>query len=55
LQTLIEDTLALDPRPAHERHKDGKEDQAWGMRVEHVDVKWRVLNGAAEIIAVVVV
>jgi len=55
LRLLIEDTLALDPRPAHERHKDGKEDQAWGMRVEHVDVKWRVKNGAAEIISVVVV
>ena len=55
LRVLIEDTLALDPRPAHERHKDGREDQTWGMRVEHVDVKWRVQNGAAEIISVVVV
>ena len=52
---LIEETLALDPRPAHERHKDGRPDQAWGMRVEHVDVKWRVQGGIAEIISVVVV
>ena len=55
LQQLIEETLALDPRPAHERHKDGRPDQAWGMRVEHVDVKWRVQNGIAEIISIVVV
>ena len=55
LQRLIEETLALDPRPAHERHRDGKEDQAWGMRVAHVDVKWRVQRGIAEIISVVVV
>jgi len=55
LRLLIEETLALDPRPAHERHKDGKEDQTWGMRFEHVDVKWRVQCGIAEIISVVVV
>lgn len=55
LRLLIEETLALDPRPAHERRKDGKEDQTWGMRFEHVDVKWRVQCGIAEIISVVVV
>jgi len=55
LQPLIEETIALDPRPAHERGKDGNEGQTWGMRFEHVDVVWQVQGGIAEIISVVVV
>ena len=55
LQTLIEDTVALDPRPAHERGKDGRDGQTWGMRFMHTDVKWQVAGGTAQIVAVVVV
>lgn len=55
LRRLIEETLALDPRPAHERGKDGKPGQTWGMMIEHVDVKWQVVDGTAEVVAVLVV
>lgn len=55
LQQLIEDTIALDPRPAYERGSDGKEGQTWGMRFRHTDVKWQVINGTAQIVSVVVV
>jgi len=55
LQLLIEETISLDPRPAHERGKDGKSDQTWGMRFHHTDVKWSVHNGTAEIVSVAVV
>lgn len=55
LRTLIEETIALDPRPAHERGKDGSEGQTWGMRFEQVDVVWQVQGGIAEILSVVVI
>jgi len=55
LQHLIEETIAQDPRPAHERNKDGKAGQTWGVRVAHVDVKWQVRDSIAEIVSVVVV
>ena len=55
LQKLIEDTIALDPRPGHERSKDGREGQTWGMRFMHTDVKWQVTGGTARIVSVVVV
>lgn len=38
LKSLIEQTLAQDPRPAHERGKYGKQGQQWGVmitRCEH--------------------
>lgn len=55
LQLLIEETISLDPRPAHERGKDGKSGQTWGMRFHHTDVKWNVHDCTAEIVSVVVV
>ena len=55
LKHLIEDTIALDPRPAHERGKDGRPGQTWGMCILHTDVKWQVCDGAAQIVAIVVV
>ena len=55
LQLLIEETIAQDPRPAHERNKDGKAGQTWGVRVAHVDVKWQVRDAIAEIVSLVVV
>jgi len=55
LKHLIEETIAQDPRPAHERNKDGKAGQTWGVRVAHVDVKWQVQDAIAEIVTIVVV
>ncbi|OED36668.1 tRNA (N6-threonylcarbamoyladenosine(37)-N6)-methyltransferase TrmO [Chromatiales bacterium (ex Bugula neritina AB1)] len=50
LQQLIEETIALDPRPAHERIKDGEAGQSWGMKISDVNVRWQVDNGIALII-----
>lgn len=55
LKHLIEETIAQDPRPAHERNKDGKPNQTWGARVGPVDVKWQVLDGVATIVSVLIV
>ncbi len=55
LKHLIEETLAQDPRPAHERNKNGKAGQTWGARVGPVDVQWQVQAGVAEIVSLVVV
>ena len=54
LRELIEETISLDPRPAYERGKDGKQDQTWGMRFLHTDVKWQVRGGTAEIVSVLI-
>ena len=45
LKRLIEQTLALDPRPAHERGKDGKPGQYWGVMIGPVDVRFKVEGG----------
>ncbi len=45
LKRLIEQTLAQDPRPAHERGKDGKQGQHWGVMIGPVDVRFRVEGG----------
>ena len=37
-QTLITETIAQDPRPAHERGKDGRPGQHWNMRLSGFDV-----------------
>ncbi len=55
LKHLIEETIAQDPRPAHERNKDGKVGQTWGAMVGPVDVKWQVQEAAAVIVSVLVV
>ncbi len=46
-QTLIEQTIGQDPRPAHERGKDGLPEQQWNLRVGGFDVFWRVEGGTA--------
>jgi tRNA (adenine37-N6)-methyltransferase len=46
-QALIEGTIGQDPRPAHERGKDGRVDQQWNLRVGGFDVFWRVESGTA--------
>ncbi|ASJ70612.1 tRNA (adenine(37)-N6)-methyltransferase [Granulosicoccus antarcticus IMCC3135] len=47
LKSLIEQTLAQDPRPAHERSKDGKQGQLWGVMIGPVDVRFKVEGGVA--------
>ncbi len=45
LKTLIEQTLAQDPRPAHERGKDGKPGQHWGVMIGPANVRFKVEGG----------
>ncbi|MFK8078275.1 MAG: tRNA (N6-threonylcarbamoyladenosine(37)-N6)-methyltransferase TrmO [Granulosicoccus sp.] len=45
LKKLIEQTLSQDPRPAHERGRDGKVDQHWGVMIGPVNVRFRVQGG----------
>ena len=52
LVTVIEETLAQDPRPAYERNKDGGADQSWGMRISHYNVRWMVTDQTATIISI---
>lgn len=52
VKKLIEQTLAQDPRPAHERAKDGKQDQHWGVMIGPVDVKFKVQGGIVVIDAI---
>ena len=51
-QQLVAETIAQDPRPAHERHKDGQAGQEWNMRVAGFDVFWKVEGGVAEVTAI---
>ena len=46
---LIEETLALDPRPGYERGRDGKPGQRWNMQVSNYSVFWTVENGIATV------
>lgn len=45
---LLEQTLALDPRPAYRRGKD-EGDRVYGMLLQGLDVRWRVTGGYAVI------
>lgn len=49
LQSLIEETLAQDPRPGYERGKDGKPGQRWHMQISHYSVFWVVDQGVATV------
>ncbi len=49
VRELIAETIAQDPRPAHERHRDGQQGQEWNLRVAGVDVFWKVEAGIAEV------
>ncbi|MEM8605428.1 MAG: TrmO family methyltransferase, partial [Cyanobacteria bacterium P01_H01_bin.121] len=42
MQQLITETLAQDPRPAHERGKDGHPGQQWNFHVNNLSVFWIV-------------
>lgn len=49
LRPLIEETLALDPRPGYERGKDGKPGQRWNMQIQNYSVFWQVVDGIAQV------
>ncbi|MGB7412884.1 MAG: tRNA (N6-threonylcarbamoyladenosine(37)-N6)-methyltransferase TrmO [Thermosynechococcaceae cyanobacterium] len=49
LRTLVTETIAQDPRPAHERGKDGRLGQEWNMRLAGLDVFWQVEAGIATV------
>ncbi|NEO34720.1 MAG: hypothetical protein F6K36_30915, partial [Symploca sp. SIO3C6] len=49
LRCLIAETIAQDPRPAHERGKDGEKGQEWNLQVFDVSVFWSVAAGIATI------
>jgi len=53
LKPLIEQTLSQDPRPAHERGRDGRQGQHWGVMIGPVDVRFKVEGGVVVIEAVV--
>lgn len=44
---LITETLAQDPRPAHEQGKDGHMGQKWNMQLKRFSVFWSVEKGVA--------
>ena len=52
VQSLIEETISLDPRPAYERNKDGKPNQQWHMRLYNYDISFGVTDGIACILRV---
>lgn len=47
LQRLIRQVLALDPRPAY---REDEPERVYGMRLEDVDLRWRVAEGVAEVL-----
>ncbi|MEO1593341.1 MAG: tRNA (N6-threonylcarbamoyladenosine(37)-N6)-methyltransferase TrmO [Cyanobacteria bacterium J06632_22] len=49
LQRMIEETLAQDPRPAHERGKDGQLGQQWNLQLALFSVFWSVTAGQAQV------
>ncbi len=49
MRELVEQTLALDPRPAY-RRDDGE--RLYGMQLAGHDVRWRVRGGRAEVEAI---
>lgn len=49
LRALIEQVVALDPRPAYREDSDGR---LYGVRLYDCDVRWRVEGERAEIVAV---
>ena len=46
---FIKENLALDPRPAHERGKDAREGQTWGVLLGDFEVKFTVQDGLMRI------
>jgi len=50
LKSLIEQLVALDPRPAYQ--KTTATDRSYGMHLENCNIRWRVEAGRATVIAV---
>lgn len=46
---FIFENISLDPRPAHERGKDGAPGQTWGAMLGSFDVKWKVEDSVSVI------
>jgi tRNA-Thr(GGU) m(6)t(6)A37 methyltransferase TsaA len=46
LRTLIEQLLALDPRPAYQEQGE----RIYGFRLYDFDLRWRVVDGCAEVV-----
>lgn len=44
-KTVLMETLASDPRPAHERNKDAAPGQRWGVKIGSFDIGWTVEGG----------
>ena len=49
LRALVDETLALDPRPGYERGKDGRPNQRWNTQIDQYSLFWTVVNGAISI------
>ena len=47
LKQLIAETIALDPRPGYERGKDGTSGARWYMKIDDIDVIWKVEQATA--------
>ncbi|WP_456408391.1 tRNA (N6-threonylcarbamoyladenosine(37)-N6)-methyltransferase TrmO [Thiolapillus sp.] len=50
LRTLIEQLVALDPRPAY--RKGAEEDRVYGMRLAGCNVRWRVADAQAIVLGI---
>lgn len=53
-KVAIEQTLGCDPRPGHERQKDGDPDQTWGFQFEQLNIVWKVEKATAHITSVTI-
>lgn len=51
LRELIEQTLALDPRPAYRQGDSGE--RVYGMQLQDLDVRWRVEDGRVRVVQIV--
>ena len=51
LPVLVEQILALDPRPAYRTAKDQRE-RIYGMRLAGFDVRWKTTDAGIEVVAV---
>jgi len=49
LESLIRETLALDPRPAYQRDEDGRE---YGVLLDRYNVRWRVEGARVVVVGI---
>lgn len=48
LEKLIKETISLDPRPAYVSDSD----KIYGIRLHDFNIKWKVINGSAEVLQI---